>query len=103
MLERMIGVEHGAIGEFNNLKEPSNGVLKILSQLPRTSRVGLETFGEDAPPELLEQFYPADGYYFDRIKEECEKLGLEVVPLDDIDVYKKIDRISKLKQKLERK
>lgn len=103
MLERMIGVEHGAIGEFNNLKEPSNEVLKILSQLPCTSRVGLETFGEDAPPELLEQFYPADGYYFDRIKEECEKLGLEVVPLDDIDVYKKIDRISKLQKKLERK
>ena len=103
MLERMIGVEHGAIGEFNTLKEPSNEVLEILSQLPRASRVGLEALGEDAPPELLEKFYSADGYYFDRIKEECDKLGLEVVPLDDVGVYKKIDRISKKQRKLERK
>lgn len=103
MLERMVGVEHGAIGEFNSLKEPSNEVLEILRSLPYASRVGLEMLGDGAPPELLRRFYPADGYYFDRVKEECEKLGLDVVPLDDIDVYKKIERISKMQQKLGRK
>lgn len=118
MIERAYGVTHGGevFDRWGNSAgklyiEPSDGLISELNNLPKGSKVGIEH-----SPDFCKEGYLIDGiemeqdptafYYWGKIEQHCQRNGLEVIYLDDIETYKKylgeVAKVVKLESELQK-
>lgn len=99
MIERLYGVNHGAVTRFgdavlfDNLVAPSKDLMRDLLTLAPGTKIGIETSLELGHPVEIQgkviDYLKSNKFYWNKIQGLCQRRGLEIVYLEDFETYKR--------------